>query len=63
MRCKENKGLDKYGPGYYGPKKSLPVINDGRPRCIDGSLDKRFKVNRGLDKYDEVYQRMKNGGF
>ena len=30
-------------------EKSMVYMD--RPRCIDGSLDMRFKVNRGLNKY------------
>lgn len=25
-----------------------------RPRCKDGSLDKRFRVNRAFDKYADI---------
>jgi len=46
MQYAFNRGRDKY---------TGELINsDDRPRCVDGSLDMRFAVNKGLDKYTEL---------
>ena len=34
-----------------GKKYEALVPNIDRPRCIDGSLDMRYSVNKGLNKY------------
>ena len=37
------------------------AIHTDRPRCKDGSLDMRFAVNRGLDKYGNYPSTQEQG--